>query len=71
LGALREHLPNHDRGDIEMHSQTHPTQVFTVFGSYVLDGDTSKFENARSSNQVRCDARKVELNDALRETVRQ
>jgi hypothetical protein len=54
-----------------MHSQTHPTQVFTVFGSYVLDGDTCKFENARPSNQIRCDARKAELTNALRETVRQ
>ena len=54
-----------------MHTQTHPTQLFTVFGSYVLDGDTSKFENCRTSNQIRCDACKAELTDALRETVRQ
>lgn len=49
-----------------MHHQTQPTQVFTVFGSYVLDGDCSRNENARSSNQVRCDTRKAEMTDALR-----
>ena len=53
-----------------MRTQTPPTQVFTVFGSYLLDGNTSKFESSRTSNQIRCDARKAELTDALRETVR-
>ena len=50
-----------------MYRQIQPNQIFTVFGSYVLDGDYSCNENARSSNQVRCDTRKAEMTDALRE----
>jgi hypothetical protein len=48
-----------------------PTQIFTVFGSYVLDGDYHRNGNSRSCNQIRCDVRKAEFADILRQAVRQ
>jgi hypothetical protein len=56
-----------------MHLQTQPTQVFTVFGSYVLEGDGDYFplNSGRSNSQYRCDTGKMELADALPEAARQ
>jgi hypothetical protein len=54
-----------------MYRQIQPNQIFTVFGSYVLEDDYYRGGNARTSDQVRCDARKVELADTLRQATRQ
>ncbi|MGH6725496.1 MAG: hypothetical protein ACREB8_02990 [Pseudolabrys sp.] len=48
-----------------MFRQTQISQIFTVFGSFVLEGDY--YQAGRSRNQIRCDARKAEFNNVLRE----
>jgi len=48
-----------------MFRQTNTSQIFTVFGSYILEGDY--YRAGRSSNEIRCDARKAEFNTVLRE----
>ena len=49
-----------------MHLQTQSTQVFTVFGNYVLEwrGDYSLLNSGRSNSQDRCDTGKMESADA-------
>lgn len=56
-----------------MHLQTQPTQVFTVFGNYVLEGNADYFPrtSGRSNSQDLCDAEKMKLAGALPEAARQ
>jgi hypothetical protein len=55
-----------------MHLQTQPTQVFTVFGGYVLEGNGDYFplNSGRSNSQVLCDTEKMESAGALPEAAR-
>lgn len=55
-----------------MHFQRQPTQVFTVFGSYVLEqhGDYSHLNSGRSNSQHLCDTEKMESAGALPEAAR-
>ena len=55
-----------------MHIQTQPTQVFTVFGSYVFEQhrDDSPLNSGQSNSQDRCDTGKMESADALLEAAR-
>ena len=52
-----------------MYHYSQPTQIFTVFGSYVLDGDYVRTSNARGS-EARYVARKAEAASASREAAR-
>jgi hypothetical protein len=56
-----------------MHLQTQPTQVFTVFGNYVLEGNPDYFprNSGRSNSQHLCDTEKMKSADALLEAARQ
>jgi len=56
-----------------MHLQTQPTQVFTVFGNYVLEGNADYFprNSGRSNSQDLCDTEKMKSADALLDTARQ
>ena len=55
-----------------MHFETQPTQVFTVFGNYVLEqhGDYSPLNSGRCNSQDRCDTEKMESAGALAEAAR-
>jgi hypothetical protein len=55
-----------------MHLQTQPTQVFTVFGNYVLEGNADYFprNSGRSNSQDLCDTEKMKSVDALPEAAR-
>jgi hypothetical protein len=55
-----------------MHIQTQPTQFFTVFGSYVIEGDAGYFplKSGRFDSQDHCNAEKMEPAGALPEAAR-
>ena len=55
-----------------MQLQTQPTQVFTVFGGYALEGNGDYFppNSGRSNNQVVCNTEKMESAGALPEAAR-
>lgn len=55
-----------------MHRQTQSTQIFTVFGSYVLERDTDYFplNGSRSTSQDVCGTEKMELVIALQDDAR-
>jgi len=53
-----------------MYHYSQPTQIFTVFGSYVLDGDYVRTNNARSGSEARYVTRNAEAANASREAAR-